>query len=85
MTEEQHDKKSGKKLTPVWRALLEVGFIVFLFYSNLLMGEYEHSGYGQQHSLLWAVEDIFTITNFVIAVVFGLVGHLVFDFFRNRL
>jgi hypothetical protein len=85
MTEEQHDKKSGKKLTPVWRALLEVGFIVFLFYSNLLMGEYEHSGSGQQHGLLWAVEDIFTITNFVIAVVFGLVGHLVFDFFRNRL
>ena len=25
----------------VWRAVIEVGFIVFLFYSNLLMGEFE--------------------------------------------
>ena len=24
-----------------WRAVIEVGFIVFLFYSNLLMGEFE--------------------------------------------
>ena len=25
----------------VWRAMIEVGFIIFLFYSNLLMGEFE--------------------------------------------
>ncbi len=31
-----------KKLAPIWRALVEVGFIVFLFYSNLLMGEFTH-------------------------------------------
>ena len=24
-----------------WRAVIEVGSIVFLFYSNLLMGEFE--------------------------------------------
>ena len=85
MSEEQPNEKSSKKLNQLWRALLEVGFIVFLFYSNLLMGEYERSGYGQQHGVIWAVEDIFTITNFIIAIVFGLVGHVVFDFFRNRL
>jgi hypothetical protein len=27
----------------VWRAVIEVGFIIFLFYSNLLMGEFERS------------------------------------------
>jgi hypothetical protein len=32
----------------VWRAVIEVGFIVFLFYSNLLMGEFERSGMGQK-------------------------------------
>jgi len=30
----------------VWRAVIEVGFIIFLFYSNLLMGEFERSGMG---------------------------------------
>jgi hypothetical protein len=24
----------------IWRAAIEVGFIIFLFYSNLLMGEF---------------------------------------------
>jgi len=30
----------------VWRAVIEVGFIIFLFYSNLLMGEFERSVIG---------------------------------------
>jgi hypothetical protein len=30
----------------VWRAVIEVGFIIFLFHSNLLMGEFERSGIG---------------------------------------
>jgi hypothetical protein len=34
----------------VSRAVIEVGFIIFLFYSNLLMGEYERSGLGQRES-----------------------------------
>lgn len=28
----------------MWRAVIEVGFILFLFYANLLMGEFERSG-----------------------------------------
>ena len=31
-------------MNKVWRALIEVGFIMFLFYSNLLMGEFGRSG-----------------------------------------
>ena len=46
------------------RALIEIGFIVFLFYSNLLMGEYMRSGSGRRHSFLWAVQDILTPANF---------------------
>jgi hypothetical protein len=37
----------------VWRAVIEVGFIIFLFYSNLLMGEFERSGLGQKKGLAW--------------------------------
>jgi hypothetical protein len=30
----------------IWRAVIEIGFIIFLFYLNLLMGEFERSGIG---------------------------------------
>jgi len=69
-----------KKLSRVWRTLLEVAFILFLFYSNLLMGEFTHSGLGNSKGLVWVVQDIFTITNFVMAMVLALIGHLVFAF-----
>jgi len=36
----------------IWRAVVEVGFIIFLFYSNLLMGEFERSGVGQGRSVI---------------------------------
>jgi uncharacterized protein with PQ loop repeat len=79
------EQRKTKKLNPFWRAVLEVGFIVFLFYSNLLMGEFTHSGLGQSKGLMWAVQDIFTMTNFIIAIVLALIGYLVFEFLRNRL
>ena len=44
--------------------MIEVGFIVFLFYSNLLMGEFTHSGVGRNHGVVWAIGDIFTIGEF---------------------
>jgi len=48
----------------IWRAAIEVGFIIFLFYSNLLMGEFERSGMGLKRGVVWAVEDVFTLANF---------------------
>ena len=83
--EEQRTQNNNKKLAPIGRTVLEVGFIIFLFYSNLLMGEYTHSEVGQRNGLLWAVQDIFTTTNFIIAIVLALIGHLVFEFLRKRL
>jgi hypothetical protein len=85
MPEGQNDKRNAKKLTLVWRIIIEAGFIIFLFYSNLLMGEFEHSGLGKAKGLLWAIEDIFTWSNFLIAIISAIIGHLVFEFFRNRL
>jgi hypothetical protein len=68
----------------VWRALIEAGFIVFLFYSNLLMGEFERTGMGRKHTLVWALSDIFTPENFVIAMIAAVIGYLLFEFLRKR-
>ncbi len=68
----------------VWRALIEVGFIVFLFYSNLLMGEFERSGWGQKRGLAWAVEEIFTAANFEIAMIAAIIGYILFEFLRKK-
>jgi hypothetical protein len=72
------------KLAPFWRALVEVGFIVFLFYSNLLMGEFEKSS-APGKRLIFAFKDVFTYKNFGIAVFSGLIGYVVFEFLRKRL
>jgi hypothetical protein len=71
------------KLAPVWRALVEVGFIVFLFYSNLLMGEFTRTN-GPGKSLSFAIKDIFTLNNLVIALISGLIGYVVVEFLRKR-
>ena len=63
----------------------ETGFIIFLFYSNLLMGEFTASGQGRTKGLAWALGDIFTGSNFLIAAVAALIGYLVVEFLRNRL
>ena len=64
--------------------MIEVGFIVFLFYSNLLMGEFERSGMGQKKGLAWAIQDVFTAANFVIATIAALVGYSLLEFLRKR-
>jgi hypothetical protein len=68
----------------VWRALIEVAFIIFLFYSNLLMGKFERSGMGQKRGIAWAVKDIFTMANFEIAMVAAIIGYILFEFLRKK-
>jgi len=77
--------KRRRKLTFIWRSVLEISFIIFLFYSNLLMGEYEHSGLGAKKGILWAVHDIFTLSNLGLAFIFAFIGYFVLEFFRRRL
>jgi hypothetical protein len=68
-----------------WRAIIETGFILFLFYSNLLMGEFERSGMGQTKGFVWAVGDILTVANFMIGLTAALIGYVLFEFLRRRL
>jgi hypothetical protein len=67
----------------VWRAVVEVGFIIFLFYSNLLMGEMERTASGRDKGLLWDLHDIFTRKNFLVAVVAGLIGYALVERLRD--
>jgi hypothetical protein len=76
-------RESGK-LTTIWRALVEVGIIVFLFYSTLLMREFTRTS-EQGMSLGFAFKDIFTLTNLVIAVISGLIGSIIFEYLRKQL
>jgi hypothetical protein len=69
----------------IWRAITEICFIVFLFYSNLLMGEFTRSGLARGRGFAWALDDVFTEANFAIAVAAALVGYVVVEFLRKRL
>jgi hypothetical protein len=72
-----------KKLHAASRAIVEIGSIVFLFYSNLLMGEFTRTN-GHGKTFAFALHDIFTGTNFVIACVSALIGFVVFEYLRRK-
>ena len=63
--------------------MVEVGFIIFLFYSNLLMGEFTKTNAARK-SLLFAITDIFTGKNVIIALISGLIGYIIVEFLRKR-
>jgi hypothetical protein len=80
----KENKDSKNRLRILVRALIEMAFILFLFYANLLMGEFSRSGGGMKWGLLWALIDIFTWQNFLIAFITSLMGYGVFEFLRNQ-
>jgi hypothetical protein len=73
-----------RRLILLFRAVIEIVFIVFLYYSNLLMGEFTRTN-GRGKSIAFALSDIFTGTNFSIAIVSALVGWVVIEYFRREL
>ena len=78
------DQKTHRLATHVWRAVVEVAFIIFLFYSNLLMGEFNAST-GPGKTFAFALHDIFTITNFTIAMFAAVIGYVIFEYLRKKL
>jgi hypothetical protein len=68
----------------IWRALVEIAFIVFLFYSNLLMGEFTVAN-GRGKTFAAAIANIFTGANFLIAITSALIGYLIFESLRKKL
>jgi hypothetical protein len=80
----QPNSGNRRRLKPVLRAVLEISFIVFLFYSNLLMGEFTVAN-GQGKSLAYALNDILTRTNLLIAMISAVIGYVVFETLRRKL
>jgi hypothetical protein len=68
----------------ILRAVIEMSFIIFLFYANLFMGEFEKSGMGLKRGYWWALLDIFTTSNFMIALLSSFIGYIVFEFLRRK-
>ena len=66
------------------RGAIEVTGIIFLFYSNLLMGEFNRSN-GQGKTLWLALQDIFTEKNFTVGLVTALFGFVAFEALRRKL
>ena len=80
----RQDPTNRRRLTRLFRAVIEIAFIVFLYYSNLLMGEFTRTN-GRGKSIAFALSDIFTGTIFSIAIVSALFGWVVFGYFRKQL
>ena len=80
----ENESTDRKRRTWFLRAVIEVAFIIFLFYSNLLMGEFTASN-GQGKTWAFALRDIFTGTNFAIAMVSAMIGYLIFETLRKKL
>jgi hypothetical protein len=78
------DGRSSQSPGTIWRAVIDIAFIIFLYYSNLLMGEFTHKG-GHGKSLMFAVRDVITPTNFAIGICSALIGFTVFEFLRRNL
>uniref|UniRef100_A0A372IRL6 Uncharacterized protein n=2 Tax=Paracidobacterium acidisoli TaxID=2303751 RepID=A0A372IRL6_9BACT len=74
-------KSSGPR-SYLLRAVVEVGFIIFLFYANLLMGEFDRSIH---KTLSGALHEIVTPANFAIALTAAFIGHIVVEFLRQKL
>jgi hypothetical protein len=68
----------------IFRACVEIAFIVFLFYSNLLMGEFTvRSEAGKSWEAAFA--NILTGKNFAIAIVSAAIGFVCFETLRKKL
>jgi len=77
--------KRIKRSSFLLRTILEMSFIIFLFYSNLLMGQYNFGHGFADRPITAALRNIFTVDNFVIAVLAAFVGHVAFDQLRKRI
>jgi hypothetical protein len=77
--------RPSERYRNIRRALLEMAFIIFLFYSNLLMGQYNLGHRFSDRTMLEALKNIFTFDNFVIAAAAAFVGHVAFDYIRKRI
>jgi len=67
-------------------ALAEIGFIVFLFYTNLLMGPFTRTRSAEHAaSIIAALYDVFTPANALIGLTGAIIGYFCIEGIRKRL
>jgi hypothetical protein len=70
----------------IFRASAEIAFIMLLFYTNLLMGQFTHSHYAERGpGSLPAIYDVVTPMNVLIGLVGAVSGYFVIELFRKYL
>jgi hypothetical protein len=72
-----------RRRNPVVHAVVEIAFIIFLFYANLLMGEFVRSN-DHHKTLRFAMWDIVSAENIKIAFITAIIGYFVFEYLRKR-
>jgi hypothetical protein len=77
-------RNTPRPRTSIWRAIIEIALVVFLFNSNLRMGEFTVAN-GRGKTLAVALAVVFTATNFLIAILSAWIGYLVFELLRKKL
>jgi len=77
-----------RPIKPILRATVgaavEIAFILFLFYANLLMGEFTR-GNGVGKTLVTALYDVITYKNFGIGLGSAILGFAFFQSLRKKL
>jgi hypothetical protein len=76
--------RDPRRLHALLRAIIEIAFIIFLFYSNLLMGEFNRTS-GAGKTLAFALHDVVTRENLTIAVIAAFIGYIAFEYLRKKL
>lgn len=78
------DLQNRRRPVAVLRAVIEIAFIVFLFYSNLLMGEFTRAN-APGKTLAHGLYDILTPTNLLIGLTSACIGYVIVEYLRKRL
>lgn len=76
--------RNPRPVAHLWKVVVEIAFIIFLFYSNLLMGEFTVTN-SPGKTLAFALRDIVTATNCSIAIIAAAIGYVIFENLRKRL
>ena len=67
-------------------ALAEIGFIMFLFYTNLLMGQFTLGRIAEHAANISTVlYDVFTPANALIGLIAAVIGYFCIEGIRKRL
>ncbi len=74
--------RKGRWKRQVGLAAIEISFILFLFYANLLMGEYVRTA-DPHKTFLFGLKDVVTYKNFGIGFFCAVVGYVGFEKLRK--